>query len=104
MNFIAKAKRFNMGNIRITEGVRQIIKNDSEFEFDVMATLMRYKSLDWGTISESDKLSNDLSVELELNGLRTTRLFSEYIVKNEQIWIITESDRSSTTVLLPEEY
>ncbi len=43
MNFIAKAKRFNMGNIRITEGVRQIIKNDSEFEFDVMAVLMRHK-------------------------------------------------------------
>ena len=81
-----------------------MIKNNSKFEHDVLSCLIRHKFSDWGEISESDKFRNDLSVQSELNGLQTTRIFSEYHLNDEKIWIITESDRSFTTVLLPEEY
>ena len=54
---------------------------------------------DWGELSESDRQANEHAVA---NGLR---VLSAYTLRTgEKIWIITEADRSSTTILLPEEY
>ena len=62
--------------------------------------LRRHQSGDWGeSLSEEDKRENEFSVDKEL------RIFSAYhTAKGEKIWIITESDRSVTTLLLPNEY
>jgi hypothetical protein len=50
-------------------------------------------------LGEEDKRENEFSVDKEL------RVFSAYHLKDEtKIWVITESDRSATTVLLPSEY
>jgi len=61
--------------------------------------LRRHVSKDWGDLDDEDKSSNDEAL------LEGGRLFSAYILSNgEKIWIITEADRSSTTVLCPECY
>lgn len=60
--------------------------------------LQRHQSGDWGNIPSEDAEENDRSV---VNGYR---ILSSYPVGDERIWIITEADRSSTTLLLPEEY
>ena len=98
------SKCFKIGKVRISDGIRQMIKNNSKFEHDVLSCLIRHKFSDWGEITESDKFRNDLSVQSELKGLQTARIFSEYHLNDEKIWIITEADRSFTTVLLPEDY
>ena len=56
-------------------------------------------SCDWGELSEDDVRENELSLQ------QGFRLLSNYrTAKGQQLWIITEADRSATTVLLPAEY
>jgi hypothetical protein len=56
-------------------------------------------SADWGEISEDDVNENELSLR------EGFRLLSAYrTIKGQKIWIITEADRSATTILLPSEY
>jgi hypothetical protein len=60
--------------------------------------LQRHQSGDWGNVPPEDAAENENSV---VNGWR---ILSSYSIGEERIWIITESDRSVTTLLLPEEY
>jgi hypothetical protein len=64
------------------------------------ALLTRHVMGDWGDLSEDDKCENTLSVE------QGFRILSAYtlIRTRVKIWIITEADRSVTTLLLPDEY
>ena len=60
---------------------------------------MRHAAGDWGEVDAEDWSLNDQAV---LDG---TRLLSAYrTLKGEKLWVITEADRSSTTLLLPSEY
>ncbi len=68
-------------------------------QVDILTALRRHAASDWGDLDEEDRNENTFSLE---NGLR---LFSVYhAVSGTKFWIITESDRSCTTVLLPEDY
>ena len=61
--------------------------------------LLRHQSGDWGQVDEHDQAENELS----LRGGR--RLLSAYTTQGgAKVWIITEADRSVTTILLPDEY
>ena len=60
--------------------------------------LARHASGDWGYVDEYDRRENQLSLEYGW------RIVSSYPVGGQTIWIITEADRSVTTILLPEEY
>jgi hypothetical protein len=64
----------------------------------VANSLKRHILGDWGDLSEEDRRENEYSLERHL------RLFSAYEGQEGKIWIITEADRSATTVLFPEEY
>ncbi len=61
--------------------------------------LLRHQTADWGTVCIADWKENDVAVE---SGCRI--LSSYQSGSNVTFWVITEADRSSTTVLLPEEY
>ena len=58
--------------------------------------LERHESGDWGDCGAEDKQENDLSVRESFSVYHTS--------KGQKIWIITEADRSSTCILLPDEY
>ena len=61
--------------------------------------MVRHRQGDWGEVCGEDWELNDEAVE---NG---TRILSAYrTAKQERLWIITEWDRSVTTILLPDEY
>ena len=60
--------------------------------------LVRHVSGDWGEVPHEDARDNELSVQ------EGFRILSSYTVGGERVWIITEADRSSTCILLPEEY
>jgi hypothetical protein len=53
---------------------------------------------DWGDVPPEDAAENRLSIE------QGFRVMSSYDVGGQRVWIITEADRSSTTLLLPSEY
>lgn len=65
---------------------------------DLLALLVRHQSGDWGDVSEEDRESNEEALLMPL------RIMSSYKFSNDKIWIITEADRSMTTILLPSDY
>jgi hypothetical protein len=60
--------------------------------------LRRHESGDWGDLCPEDKEQNELALR------HGGRLFSAYGEGGREFWIITEADRSATTILLPEDY
>ena len=61
--------------------------------------IARHAARDWGEVPPEDWEENEFSIKNEL------RVLSAYSLRNgAKIWIITEADRSVTTILLPEEY
>ena len=99
-------KSFNLGEVYITNGISEAIHSEPKFGVFVQFFLDRHKQCDWGDMAEEDLLANDDALENE------GRLFSSYmlvdelkaVTSEEKIWIITEWDRSSTTILFPSEY
>jgi hypothetical protein len=68
-------------------------------EEDILMGLKRHQGGDWGDVSESDRQANERAL------IEHTRLFSVYhAISGTKFWLITEADRSATTVLLPEDY
>jgi hypothetical protein len=65
---------------------------------EVLAALRRHASGDWGDLCPEDTLANDTALR------EGGRLFSAYGQGEERFWVITEADRSVTTVLLPDDY
>lgn len=90
------AARFRLGAVVITPGADAALRA-SRPDLDVM--LGRHLSGRWGELPDDDKAANDAALE------HGGRLLSCYRTDaGERVWIITEADRSATTVLLPEEY
>ena len=93
-NPFARKLSFPLGAVRITPGVEHALDPS-----DVVTGITRHARGDWGEVGDADWKENDFSIE---NGYR---LLSVYTAKNcTRFWVITEADRSATTVLLPEEY
>jgi hypothetical protein len=83
-----------LGRIVLTRGV--LVKVAPE---DLFAAVRRHAHGDWGDVCPDDHASNDRALRLG------DRVLSSYRTQEDQsFWIITECDRSVTTVLLPEEY
>ncbi|MHB8860959.1 MAG: SH3 domain-containing protein [Pirellulaceae bacterium] len=82
-----------MGQIVITRSALDTLPSQ-----DVHAALRRHAAGDWGDLDEHDWQANELALA---DG---SRLFSAYYAQDKKFWIITEADRSATTVLLPEDY
>ena len=91
--------KFPTGRLLMTRGVADKIADDPTFAGFVLESIHRHGNGDWGDLGEEDKAENDFSLRNDL------RLFSAYEQDGlPRIWIITEADRSSTTILLPCEY
>lgn len=87
-----------IGQLVITTGIRAEMSESSDFEKFVRKSFSRHATGDWGEMCEGDKACNE---EALVNG---ERLFSSYTMGDTKIWIITECDRSYTTILFPDEY
>lgn len=96
--YVCTAIPFELGKTVMTQGVVDILENNMGSQGSLFIALTRHKNGDWGSICIEDKITND---EATKTG---ERVLSEYKLCGERIWIITERDRSVTTVLLPSEY
>jgi hypothetical protein len=86
--------KLTLGQMVITPGASDAIHPE-----DVLKALERHASNDWGDVCPEDKA---LNYQALVDGCR---VLSAYTDRNQvKFWIITEADRSVTTVLLPEEY
>jgi hypothetical protein len=89
------AALFPLGRLVATPAALALMADAGE---DPAGLLYRHQSGDWGEVPPEDARENELSVRQGL------RIVSSYAVGGERVWIITEADRSSTCILLPEEY
>ncbi|MDP9488527.1 MAG: hypothetical protein M3Q49_22540 [Actinomycetota bacterium] len=85
----------SLGRVVATPGALRVLSNTGEDPFRLLA---RHASGDWGELDAHDRRENERSLK---NGWR---ILSSYPVGDGRVWVITEADRSSTTILLPEEY
>lgn len=87
-------RRFEVGRVYATPGALDHLDMDQ-----LTAALDRHERGDWGDVGDADRAENDLSVK------QGFRILSSYTANDgTKFWIITEADRSTTTVLLPNEY
>ena len=91
--------KFRLGQIMWTRGVNELIAKDEKFAKFVAESLGRHALGVWGDMTKEDKEENEYSLGKYL------RIFSAYNYSDgRKIWIITEADRSATTILFPDEY
>jgi hypothetical protein len=96
MQQLSKQPAFELGQIVATPGALAAIKKAGQQPGEF---LTRHVNRDWGDLDEEDRKENEYSLE---HGFR---LLSAYKTNaGDRLWIITEADRSVTTLLLPEEY
>lgn len=96
INRLPTNPRFPLGKLVATHGAIDMLKELQLSPFDFIS---RHWQGDWGDLCPADIEANNQALQ---NG---TRLMSAYGVDGgRKLWIITEADRSATTLLLPEEY
>ena len=93
---------FPLGKCYMTSGINTLVEQQALAVHDY---LNRHQRGDWGNLTKEDVTENETSLQ------QGFRIFSAYNVEAKnagshsiKIWIITEADRSTTTVMLPEEY
>jgi len=92
--------KFPLGQLVMTRGVLDRVKQDSEFAMFCVQSLRRHASGDWGDLDAGDKRESNYALKRG-----DLRIFSAYEKEGlPKIWIITEADRSVTTTLFPDEY
>lgn len=89
------AATFPLGRLVATPGALEAIGRSP---VTVFALLQRHSRGDWGDVDADDQRANDRAVNGE------ERILSAYQLVSGRVWIITEADRSATTLLLPDEY
>ncbi len=92
----ADRPRFQLGQILSTPGALKIMTDN---DVDPLGLVQRHVRGDWGVVCAADGRANEDAVRYG------DRLLSSYLMKSGAVvWIITESDRSVTTLLLPDDY
>lgn len=87
--------RFPLGECRITPGALQVL---ADAGLGPTTFLARHQCGDWGDVSIEDAAENEYSVQ------HGERIISWYAVADERLMVVTEWDRSATTILRPDEY
>ena len=84
-----------LGRVLATPGALEVLGKDPGQPFDYLA---RHATGDWGDLCAFDRRQNGVALR------EGNRVLSSYETPAGRLWIITEADRSATTILLPEEY
>lgn len=93
---MSPSARFALGAIVATPGALRALEDARQTPLDLLA---RHITGDWGTVEAEDWKANDRALS------QGGRLLSAYtLISGVKLWVITESDRSATTFLLPSEY
>jgi hypothetical protein len=89
-------RRFQLGRTFLTPGAIEALTDAGQLPQEFIS---RHARLEQGELCDEDHKENLFSVDKSL------RIFSAYkTVRDVKLWVITEADRSATTILLPSEY
>lgn len=86
--------KFRLGKIVTSANAKSQLSQE-----EILKGIQRHQAGDWGDLYEHERAANDLAI------VQSTRIWSVYHTeKGMKFWIITEANRSATTVLFPEDY
>ena len=91
--------KFELGQLVMTRGIADTMEEIPHFRDDVSKAFEKYQNCDWGITCEDDAFMNDEAIKSGED-----RILAVYETCSGNIWIITEWDRSVTTILFPDEY
>jgi hypothetical protein len=94
LGFDEPMPKFPFGSVNATPGALEAITHD-----EILAALCRHVQGDWGELDDEDKRANELALA---DGSRLLSIY--HTASGVKFYVLTEADRSLTTVLLPEEY
>ena len=104
MRFLVGESKFPLGQLVLTGGVNEACARSEAMAKHVLAAMRRHAAGDWGDLCDEDVEANDAALDAK----HPSRILSAYDGDEkkgtEKVWVITEWDRSVTTVLFPEEY
>lgn len=86
---------FKLGQLTATPAALAFLQ---EHNLEIYPLMQRHAKGDFGDLDEQDVKANVHAVQHD------ERIFSSYKIANDKIWIITEWDRSLTTILMPQDY
>jgi hypothetical protein len=92
---MARQRLFALGQVVSTPNALTFAQKN---QIDLGQLLTRHQTGDWGDLADEDKEANEEAL------LINTRIFSSYSFGEDKVWIITEADRSFTTLLMPSDY
>ena len=90
---------FNIGRLVMSRTINDTATDNTQFAKDITTAMRRYLSTDWGDLCKADKMLNDKAVKTGLD-----RILAAYDTDEGKVYIITENDRSYTTILFANEY
>jgi hypothetical protein len=94
--------KFQLGRTVATPGALKALEEAGQ---EPLHFLLLHASGSWGELDAEDRKANDEAIAHEGNPERQGRVLSSYLTKTgTKLWVITEHDRSVTTILLPDEY
>lgn len=88
--------KFSLGQLVATPAAIDFLSDSGVHLYDLVR---RHLSGDWGDLDAHDAAMNDDALKSGED-----RIFSSYKIGDEKVWVITEWDRSVTTVLMPSDY
>ena len=91
--------KFELGQVVMTRGIADAMERSEIFTKEVNEAFTKYQNCDWGITCEEDAAMNTKAVKTG-----DDRILAVYYTDLGNIWIITEWDRSATTILFPSEY
>ena len=95
---------FSLGQVHVTSSIHSLMSSDLSFHTFIYTSLMRHEEGDWGEVGEEDHESNELALVIGRRLFSVYDCSSSHSLHGDRIYIITEADRSATTVLWPSEY
>ena len=90
--------KFSLGKLVMTRAVHDKMNSDIDFAIGVLERFERYNRCDWGDLCDEDTAENEHALK------EGERIFALSNIGSDKIYIITEWDRSVTTILFPYEY
>lgn len=91
--------QFELGQVVQTRGIADACEGSQDFTLEIHTAFRNYIKCDWGDTCEEDKALNDNAVKNN-----DDRIVAKYVTSKGNIFIITEWDRSYTTIMFADEY
>lgn len=96
--------KFSLGQTVMSRNIADLVSVSDKFSSFVFKCLFRHKACNWGDLDPEDQEANNLALEYGSRILSSYKIPFSFGYDHSKVWIITEADRSVTTILFPSDY